>query len=223
MRFLTAWLENDYYSITVANHILITIIRFISKSYTHMWKDFANKFCLVLHTCICFFWKKISFSQPNTAITATRTTKKIKKSSSRCRRQQQAGVEEGGGSRAAVPATPRSHRPNFSPPRQGAAGSERESFVCSPQLWLTGYSSWRQPQRRRTPQPSRCSGLWPRWQTPAAGDRDSGTQHTANKLPAILHFSVFSDEQIKHWTPHVTCSDQCVWTLDHRIHGTSSK
>ena len=41
MRSLTAWLENDYCSITVANHWLITIIRFVAKSYTHSLKKFG--------------------------------------------------------------------------------------------------------------------------------------------------------------------------------------
>jgi hypothetical protein len=35
MRPLTARLEDGYYSITVANHRLITVIRFVAKSYTH--------------------------------------------------------------------------------------------------------------------------------------------------------------------------------------------
>ena len=30
-----AQLENDYCSITVANHRLITVIRFVAKNYTH--------------------------------------------------------------------------------------------------------------------------------------------------------------------------------------------
>ena len=55
MRSLTARLENGYCSITVANPQLITVIRFVSKSYTHPWKNFANKFRLVLHACEIFF------------------------------------------------------------------------------------------------------------------------------------------------------------------------
>ena len=35
MRLLTAWFEDGYCSITVANYRLITIVRFIAKSYTH--------------------------------------------------------------------------------------------------------------------------------------------------------------------------------------------
>ena len=57
MRPLTARLEafdrtirGWYCSITVANHRLIIVIRFVAKSYTHPWKDFANKPRLVLHT-----------------------------------------------------------------------------------------------------------------------------------------------------------------------------
>ena len=35
MRLLTARLEDSYYSITVVNHGLITVIRFVAKNYTH--------------------------------------------------------------------------------------------------------------------------------------------------------------------------------------------
>ena len=55
MRSLTAWLEDDYCSITIANHWLITVIRFVAKSYTHPWKDFANRLHLVLHACEILF------------------------------------------------------------------------------------------------------------------------------------------------------------------------
>ena len=57
MRPLTAWLEDGYYSITVANYKLITIIRFVSKNCTHLWKSFANKLHLVLHADIRLFVK----------------------------------------------------------------------------------------------------------------------------------------------------------------------
>ena len=53
MRPLTARLE--VLQITVAIHRLIIIIRFVVKSYTHPWKDFANKLCLVLYTCEILF------------------------------------------------------------------------------------------------------------------------------------------------------------------------
>ena len=49
MRSLTAWLEDDYCSITVVNHRLITVIRFVAKNYIHPWKGFANRLYLVLH------------------------------------------------------------------------------------------------------------------------------------------------------------------------------
>jgi len=49
MRSLTTWLEDSYCSIAVANHRLIIINRFITKSYIHLWKSFVNKFYLVLH------------------------------------------------------------------------------------------------------------------------------------------------------------------------------
>jgi len=35
MRPLTARLEDGYCNITIANHRLITVIRFVAKSYTH--------------------------------------------------------------------------------------------------------------------------------------------------------------------------------------------
>ena len=50
-------IRHGYRSITVANHDEIWLIRFMSKSYTHPWKSFTNKNRLVLHVCICFFWK----------------------------------------------------------------------------------------------------------------------------------------------------------------------
>ena len=55
MRPLTARLEDGYCSITVANRLLMTVIIFVVKSYTHSWKDFANKLRLVLHTYDIFF------------------------------------------------------------------------------------------------------------------------------------------------------------------------
>ena len=59
MRPLTAWLEDGYCSITVANHQLITVIRFVSKSYTHPWKGFTNRLHLVLHGCEILFSKNL--------------------------------------------------------------------------------------------------------------------------------------------------------------------
>ena len=49
MRPLTAWLEDGYCSITIVNHPLITVIRFVAKNYAHPQKGFANKLHLVLH------------------------------------------------------------------------------------------------------------------------------------------------------------------------------
>ena len=43
--------------VTVANHRLITVIRFVTKSYTHLQKSFTNKLRLVLHACEIFFLK----------------------------------------------------------------------------------------------------------------------------------------------------------------------
>ena len=54
MRPLTARLEIDYCSINVANHRSITIIRFVAKSYVHLWKSFTNRPHLILHTCKIF-------------------------------------------------------------------------------------------------------------------------------------------------------------------------
>ena len=55
MRSLTVRLDDSYCTITVANHRLITIIRFVVKSYTHPWKSFTNKLRLVLHACEILF------------------------------------------------------------------------------------------------------------------------------------------------------------------------
>ena len=49
MRSLTVRLEVSYCSITVSNHRLITVIRFVSKSYTRLWKSFANYWFLTKH------------------------------------------------------------------------------------------------------------------------------------------------------------------------------
>ena len=54
MKHLTARLEDGYCSITVANHELITVIRFVAQSCTHPWKDFTNKLHLVFHACEIF-------------------------------------------------------------------------------------------------------------------------------------------------------------------------
>ena len=48
MKHLTARLEDGYCSITIANHRLITVIRFVVKNYTHPRRGFANKLYLVL-------------------------------------------------------------------------------------------------------------------------------------------------------------------------------
>jgi len=60
MRLLTARLEDGYCSITVVNYGLITVIRFVAQSCTHMWKGFANKFRLVLHVCKIFFVARVA-------------------------------------------------------------------------------------------------------------------------------------------------------------------
>ena len=47
---LTTRLENDYCNITVANQ-LITVIRFVAKNYTDLWKKFTNRLHLIHHAC----------------------------------------------------------------------------------------------------------------------------------------------------------------------------
>ena len=42
-------IRGGYCSITVANHRLITVVKFIVKSYIHPWKFFVNRLYLVLH------------------------------------------------------------------------------------------------------------------------------------------------------------------------------
>ena len=49
-----------YCSVTVTNHSGIWLIRYILKSYTHPWKSFANKLCLVLHACIRLFMQNFT-------------------------------------------------------------------------------------------------------------------------------------------------------------------
>ena len=48
-----------YCSITVANHQLITAIRFVSKIYTRSWKNFTNRLYLVLHASEILFSKNV--------------------------------------------------------------------------------------------------------------------------------------------------------------------
>ena len=62
MRHATARLEDGYYCITVANHRLITVIRFVVKGYTHPWKFFTNKLRLVLHACEILFSRIVCYS-----------------------------------------------------------------------------------------------------------------------------------------------------------------
>ena len=50
--------------ITVANHQLITIIRFVAKSYTHPWRSFANKLYLVLYACEILFLGNVHSRNP---------------------------------------------------------------------------------------------------------------------------------------------------------------
>ena len=50
MRPLTTRLEDGYCSITTANYRLITVIKFVAKSYTYSWKNFTNRLYLIFHT-----------------------------------------------------------------------------------------------------------------------------------------------------------------------------
>ena len=68
MRPLTVWLDDVYYSSTVANRELIRIIRFITKNYVHLWKKFINKLYLIFYTY------KISF--PTSITTPKRSGKR---------------------------------------------------------------------------------------------------------------------------------------------------
>ena len=45
--------------VTVANHRLITVIKFVAKSYTHPLKNFTNKFYLLLYACEILFLKNV--------------------------------------------------------------------------------------------------------------------------------------------------------------------
>ena len=59
MRHLIVWWENGYCSIAVANNQLITVISFVSKSYIHPWKDFANRLHLILYAYEILFSKNV--------------------------------------------------------------------------------------------------------------------------------------------------------------------
>ena len=53
-------IRRGYCSITVASHGGTWPIRFVSKNYTYSWKNFANKFCLVIHVSsptVILLWK----------------------------------------------------------------------------------------------------------------------------------------------------------------------
>ena len=65
MRYLTTQLKNNYCSIIVANHKLITIIIYVTQCYVHLWKNFANKFCFVFHACKITFVAQVALAQPN--------------------------------------------------------------------------------------------------------------------------------------------------------------
>ena len=65
MRHLAAWLDNGYCSIIVVNHRLFTVIRFVARSYTHLWRGFANRFYLILHACKIFFVAQVVLGKQN--------------------------------------------------------------------------------------------------------------------------------------------------------------
>ena len=60
-------IKSGYCSTTVANYGGTWLIRFVSKNYIHLWKIFKNKFRLVLHACIRFFFEKNFRCEPNMA------------------------------------------------------------------------------------------------------------------------------------------------------------
>ena len=65
IRSLTTRLADSYCSITVANHRLITVIRFVTKIYTHPWRGFANKLHLALHASSRSGYSRDSRANPN--------------------------------------------------------------------------------------------------------------------------------------------------------------
>jgi len=67
MRSLTARLEDGYYSITVANHRLIIVIKFVTKNYNHSRKKFVNKLCLILWTFKIPFVGQVALQETNRA------------------------------------------------------------------------------------------------------------------------------------------------------------
>ena len=86
MMLLTARLKDGYCSINVAKYGLITIIRFVSKSYSHPSKSFANKLRLVLHVLKILFSENVCCScdtQPNRAAVCSSAEKKHRTTPSR--------------------------------------------------------------------------------------------------------------------------------------------
>lgn len=75
IRSLTARLEDGHCSITVANHGLIRLVRFIASNCTHLWKGFANRLYLVSHACK-IFWVNFFHvhSKPSLYYVGTRCT-----------------------------------------------------------------------------------------------------------------------------------------------------
>ena len=73
MRSLTAGSEDGYCSITIANHRLVTVVRFVAKNYTHPWKVFANRFHLIHYTCNSFCKMEYRGKTNNTHVLCTIT------------------------------------------------------------------------------------------------------------------------------------------------------
>jgi hypothetical protein len=68
MRYINLWLANGYCSNTIANHGLIRLINFISWISTHVWKNFVNKFYLIILNYKIIVWQGgLKFSPPKPA------------------------------------------------------------------------------------------------------------------------------------------------------------
>ena len=117
MRHLTVRLVNNwarYCSITVAKHDETWVIRFVSKSYTHPWKKFANRLHLVLHADVRFFMQTWFDRYPNMANNWVRPT---------------AGARRPPRTRRRAPA--RATRVLHRAPRRHVTGWQRGTVACA--------------------------------------------------------------------------------------------
>ena len=58
---INLYLADDYCSITVANHGLSRLIRFVSRFTVIYAESFINRFYLVLHACVKTFDETLDF------------------------------------------------------------------------------------------------------------------------------------------------------------------